>query len=316
MNKNYHTLSGSDISEESKDIRYSEYRRQWHENPEKYVVNDFPLFLDIEATSVCNLKCPHCIQTGSNFKKGFMPLSLYKNIIDEASENNCYGCKYHTIGRGEPLLHRQIVQMVEYAKKRGLIDVYLNTNATLLNASIVKGLLDAGLDRISLSIDGYTKDYYERNRVGANFDRLFNAVEGFKNYRDRFGYATKIRIQTVKLHDLDLNEYSNFWACYCDEVSYIDYKDMSRRKYNTVDRGFSCPQLWQRMSILWSGKILPCNHDDREFAKIGDMRDGGISIYKTWNSSAMKYMRELHKGGNSHFLAACDSCYLRENLIK
>ena len=313
INENYHTLSGGDIAEESRDIRYSEYRRQWHENPEKFIVNDFPLFLDIEATSACNLRCPHCVQTKANFKKGFMPLSMYKRIIDEAVDNNCYGCKYHSIGRGEPLLHRQIVQMVEYAKKRGLIDVYLNTNATLLNARMCVELLDAGLDRISFSIDGSSKRFYEERRRGADWGDVFNTVAGFKTFRDKFNYKTKIRIQTVKLKGINLIEYGTFWKSYCDEVSYIDYKEMNRRKSNVIDKDFRCPQLWQRMSILWTGEILPCNHDDRLYASLGKL--GKNSIRKAWDSSALRYMRGLHKSGNSQFLAACDGCYLRDSII-
>ncbi len=313
INKNYHTLSGSDIAEESRDIRYSEYRRQWHENPERFIVNDFPLFLDIEATSACNLRCPHCVQTKANFKKGFMSLSVYKRIIDEAVDNNCYGCKYHSIGRGEPLLHRQIVQMIEYAKKRGLIDVYLNTNVTLLNARMCIELLDAGLDRISFSIDGSSKRFYEERRRGADFLQVFTDIVGFKTFRDKFNYKTKIRIQTVKLKGIDLIEYGTFWKSYCDEVSYIDYKEMNKRKNNVIDKNFRCPQLWQRMSILWTGDCNLCNHDDRGWAVLGNFKKK--SLRSMWNGSAADYIRRVHKGGKSHFVAACNGCFLRQSLI-
>lgn len=312
-NTNYHILSGSDISEESRDIRYNEYRRQWHVNPEKYIISDFPLFLDIEATSICNLRCPHCVQTMSSFKKGYMPLSLYKRIIDEAADNNCYGCKYHSLGRGEPLLHRQIVHMIEYAKKRGLIDVYLNTNATLLNARMVKEILDTGIDRISFSIDGYDKKYYEARRKGADFNQIFGNIAGFKKYRDRFNYKTKIRIQTVRLDGLNLKAYNSFWSDYCDEVSYIDYKEMSSRRNNLIDKEFSCSQLWQRMGISWTGDCNLCNHDDRGWAVLGNLKNKSLSAI--WRGSGANYIRQLHKSGQSQLISACNGCYLRTQMI-
>ena len=53
----HHDLAGEDILY-SDDIRFIEYRRKWDENPKKLYHGEFPLHLDIEVTSNCNLKCP------------------------------------------------------------------------------------------------------------------------------------------------------------------------------------------------------------------------------------------------------------------
>jgi len=310
INSNINILYGFDIAESEylQDKIYREYRRKWHNNPLYNIVEDFPLFLDIEATSICNLRCPHCVQTKANFKKGYMEFDLFKKIIDEASDNGCYGCKFHTIGRGEPLLHKDICKFIIYAKKKGLIDVYLNTNATLLKEDKMKELLDTGLDRISFSIDGYTKDEYEKNRKGADFNEVVKNVVLFDAYAQK--YNIKIRIQTVELPDLNLRHFRDFWKSYCDEISYIKYKDMSNRE-NGIKSNWACQQLWQRMSVLFNGNILPCNHDDRELAVLGNAKE--MSIRKAWSS--MKYMREMHLEGNAHIIAACEGCYLRTSCV-
>jgi len=308
QNTNYTTLYGNDITKESGDRYLNEFRSKWHTNPEKEIVEDFPLFLDIEASSACNLKCPTCIQTiDPNFKKGFMDFGMFEKIIDEASDNGCYGCKFHTLGRGEPLLNKELPKMIAYAKKKGLIDVYLNTNGVLLNWDLSERLMDAGLDRISFSIDSHIPEVFEKIRPGVKFIEVCKNVVDFKMIRDHKYYKTKIRIQTIDLSELDKEEYIDYWYSECDEIGLIRYKDMSVRKNFTSD--WKCPQLWQRMSITYDGSIILCNHDDRNFAVLGNIRND--SIRKIWNSRAMGYARNLHSKGKAHLLSACNGCFLR-----
>ena len=315
MNSNYRTLWGEDTSEIGEGKEYRGYRHKWHTYPKDGTVADFPLFLDIEASAYCNLRCPHCIQTDSQFEKGIMPMDMFQRVIDEASDNGCYGCKFHTIGRGEPLTNPWLPKMIAYAKKKGLIDVYLNTNGVLLSASIWRGpLLDAGLDRISISVDGLGEDY-NRYRSGGNFWALTETVERFFNLRNVFGYKTKIRIQTVDLgFSLEyLERYARYWSLWCDEVGVVKFKDMVNRKYGVKD-SWICPQPWQRMSVLWDGSILPCNHDDRQYARLGTFPE--MSLKKAWHGPGMRLIREAYRRGQGHFIGACDGCFLRTSEIK
>jgi len=307
----YNSLFGEIDS--NPDPVYKEYRRKWNENWKVNKVEDFPLFLDIEATSACNLKCPDCIQTIKKSSKGFMTLDLFRRIIDEASEHGCYGCKFHTIGRGEPLLHKEIAKMVAYAKKKGLVDVYLNTNGLLLDRKLCNDLIDAGLDRISFSIDHYDPKVYALQRVGSNLNAvIWNMIEfsmalGFKRKN------TKIRVQAVDNKNLNKDEYVKYFMGYADEVGFIDYKDMTRREEFISD--WKCSQLWQRMSILYDGSILPCNHDLNAYSNLGNINKGD-TIGGVWRSKTMHYIRHLHMSGNAHFLASCNGCELRTVMVR
>lgn len=149
-NANFHSLAGSAKPDNPSEI-YEEYRRCWVEYPTQFILKEFPMHLDIESTNRCNLQCTFCDRqrTVSENQFGDMDMNLYKKIIDEGARNNLWGIKLSY--RGEPLLHPHIVQMVAYAKQKGILDVYFNTNGMLLNERMSSNLIEAGLDRISIS---------------------------------------------------------------------------------------------------------------------------------------------------------------------
>ena len=313
-NANFHSIGGESLFERE-DERFREYRRRWKEWPETFTVGEFPLFLDVEVTSVCDLRCPYCATTyrAQKIKKGFITFEMVKKVIDEGSDNGLCGVKFNY--RGEPLLHPRLHEFVGYAKKKGLIDVYFNTNALKLTEDIALKLIDGGLDRISISIEGYTKEVYERNRVGSSFDKVLSNVRKLKEIKSRLGVThPKVRIQTVLLPELTghLAEYKKLWLNGADEGAYLDYKEMKERRKG-IAYPWACPQLWQRMLIWWDGTVVPCNHDDDAKLRLGNVNE--VSIKEKWNSSFLNSVREKHKRGLAHELEACDGCYLRDSEI-
>ena len=315
VNSNFHHSTGEDLFAK-KDERFREYREKWKKWPETFHTGDFPLFIDIEVTSACNLKCPFCATTyrGGEIKKGFIPFETVKKIIDEGAGKGLCGIKFNI--RGEPLLHPGIHEFVAYAKQKGLIDVYFNTNAMLLTEEISGKLIDAGLDRLSVSFEGYTKEVYEKHRVGAKFETVLSNIKNLKSIREKRGVDhPKIRVQTVMLPEIEpvFNEDRGFWAQVADEVGFLDYKEMKNKRKGT-EYPWACPQLWQRMAIWWDGTILPCNHDDDGLIALGNINK--ISVADAWNSDKLSKIREMHKNGIAHKIPACDGCYLRDSEIR
>ncbi|MBI4680528.1 MAG: radical SAM protein [Nitrospirae bacterium] len=313
-NSNYHHIDGENLFEKE-DSRFREYRKKWKGWPEKFYIGEFPLFIDVEVTSACNLKCPFCATTfrGDIIKKGFMSFELCKKIIDEGANNNLYGVKFNI--RGEPLLHPRIHEFVKYAKDKGLIDVYFNTNAMLLNEETSQKLIDGGLDRLSISFEGYTKEVYEKYRVGAVFETVLTNIERMQSMKKRLNVNhPKIRVQSVMLPDIEnfFDEYKRFWSKRADEVGFLDYKEMKQKKPG-IKFPWACPQIWQRMAVWWDGTILPCNHDDDGLLALGDADK--TSIKETWLSERLNGIRNAHRKGMSHEISACDGCYLRDSEI-
>ena len=135
-----------------------------------------PEKLWIETTNRCNLKCGICFNKEiPDSKKGNMDLHLYKKIIDEA-QGSVYDVNlFH---RGEPLLHPDIIKMIFYAKSKG-IRTRIHTNATLLVPELARDIILSGLDMISFSFDGYTKESYEKNRTGAKYEESLEYIIDF-----------------------------------------------------------------------------------------------------------------------------------------
>ena len=140
--------------DEKKWIKYLIYRYKLNIYPKKKIISKFPVYLLVEPTSVCNLRCVMCFQIDKSFTKkpfmGFMNFNLFKKIIDEASSN---GTSAITLAsRGEPLLHPKISQMIKYiSKKKNFIDVKLNTNATKLNEKLCHEILNSNINIVVIT---------------------------------------------------------------------------------------------------------------------------------------------------------------------
>lgn len=291
----HHDLAGENILD-SDDVRFMEYRRKWDENPQNLNPGPFPLHLDIEVTSTCNLKCPFCATTYSKFKSGFMEWETVKKILDEAGEKGLYACKFNF--RGEPLLHKDLGRFIGYAKKKGIIDVFFNTNAVLLTEDKAKMLIDSGLDRLTVSFEGFDKTLYEKNRIGAKFEEVVANVVRLRNMRERLGGKNpKIRIQAVLIPELKdrLSEYVSFWKDKVDQVSYNDMEpsvDSVCKKIKCVKSSWICPFPYQRMTIMWDGSVTVCKNDYYGKLILGNIEFDSIEKY--WTSS-LEVLRNKHK---------------------
>ena len=99
---------------------------------------------------------------------GVMKYDLYKKILDEAND---IGVGAITLAsRGEPTLHKNYVDMIEYtASKKNIFELKTNTNASFLTEKICHALLGNNVNQIVISADHYIKDEYEKRRLGSNF---------------------------------------------------------------------------------------------------------------------------------------------------
>ena len=119
-----------------------------------------PEYLQIEPVDQCNLRCQMCPiqfrQDGPPYgPPAFMQFDVFTNIIDQFTGLETL----HLQGLGEPMMHPQFFEMVEYAKVRE-IRVTTNSNLTLLNARRAEGCLSSGLDELHISIDGAQPETY------------------------------------------------------------------------------------------------------------------------------------------------------------
>ncbi|MCX7982444.1 MAG: radical SAM protein [Syntrophales bacterium] len=147
----------------------------------------------IEPTTRCNLRCETCIRSVWCEPEGDMDWYTFKKILE--SLDGLPGPKTMAwAGIGEPLLHPQLPDMINGAHERGL-RTEITTNGLLLDEVLAMRLLDAGLDQLSVSIDGVTESTYEGIRRGASITTVVENVRFL--YRMSVKRAKPIRIGIV-----------------------------------------------------------------------------------------------------------------------
>ena len=97
-----------------KSEEYKEYRTKWKVNPLIFDAGEFPLHLDIEVNTSCNLRCPMCFQSSFKIPQLEMKPEIVKALIDEGVEHGLCAIKLNY--RGEPLLYTHLIEIIEYAK--------------------------------------------------------------------------------------------------------------------------------------------------------------------------------------------------------
>lgn len=297
---------------------YQEYRKNWFKYPKEKHVSNFPLNLDIHVTNRCNLRCVMCRRTmelkkGLIKETGFLDTGLYKKIIDEAVKEGC--CAVHLTGNGEPLLHKDITEMIKYARERKILDLFMHTNATLLTEDISRKLLEAGLTRLIFSVDSPVKETYESIRRGAKFESVKNNIERFVKMKKAMKLTYPIiRIQMVdmKANQEEIGIFNKVFGKIVDSLghsSYINYKGLDKKERSikpaAYRRNFVCEQLWQRLTVEWNGKVYACLVVNEDFY-LGNAAEK--SIREMWHSRFISGLRKKHIAGHSEAISACHKC--------
>lgn len=292
-------------------LDYLIFRYKFKEYPKKKISTDFPIYILIEPVSSCNLKCQICFQSDKSFIKkefmGKMDFDLYKKIIDEALEN---GTKAITFGsRGEPTIHPQIIDFIDYAKNK-FLEFKLITNATKLNEKLIRKIFESNIDLVSFSIDSEDKNIYEKIRKFADFDQvLFNIKTYCKIKKEYPDCRTVTRVSGLKVYkEQSESEFHKFWSKYADEVV---FKEVSER-WDTYNNNRNdeliepCNFIWERMYIWYDGKVNPCDADYKSYLSYGNLTKN--SIKDVWKSKSLEKLKNEHLNKNRNKLIPCDRC--------
>ncbi len=311
-------LGRSHISFFPNDPRYVAYRERWERNPRDEIVSDFPLHLDIELSGRCNLMCSHCLRHSRRINIGDMEVETFKKIIDEGEK---YGlCAIDLDWLGESFLHPQLISMGEYAKSKGILDVMISTNGTLIDKDMSKRLLDSGsLDTIVFSLDAVTESTYDRLKVGSSFKLVNGHIEYLINSKEKRGLKKpKIIVQMIdqKQSHEELMSFIHYWRSRADGVRISTYlspdgkPNDKRRAQNTPKTIFPCPKLWQRLTIAWDGTVYPCIGDNACRSPLGNVKE--TNIYDLWHGDVLKDLREKHKRFKADDVEICRHCDLNK----
>jgi radical SAM protein with 4Fe4S-binding SPASM domain len=301
-------------------IKYSLYRLKWNYYPKLDIVSQFPFHVDIETTDACNLRCIMCVHGTSKVKDvGMMEMNFAKRLIDEVSYYKTYSIKFNW--RGEPALHNGLVELVNYAKLKGILEVQFNTNGIPYDEKKIRELILAGLDRIIFSMDGAKKETYEKIRVGAVYEKLVNNVKSFYFIKKELKRRRPlIRIQMVRMKENkeEIKEFISMWKPYVDEIKINEVTNRGQGNVLSVGDMVAigrrrCPQPWQRIVISRDGKVLPCCSDWNMKWIIGDAKKDDLKVI--WKSKKMEELRQLIREIRLDEFEPCSHCFSRLSYV-
>ncbi|MCL6559674.1 MAG: radical SAM protein, partial [Firmicutes bacterium] len=139
----------------------------------------------VEVTTQCNFSCITCIRNSWRDELGHMKWSTFENILDGLKELPDLET-VHFGGFGEPLSHPKIFEMIKAVKDLNL-RVEMITNGSLLTESVIKKLIDMGLDSIYVSLDGPDEEEYNEIRQGAGFNNVFGNIQNLNRIKKELG---------------------------------------------------------------------------------------------------------------------------------
>lgn len=170
------------------------------------VVKPQPRSVRLSLTDRCDLACVYCRPSRHD---GYFE----KRLDDEAWKTMVRALVRAGVQRirftgGEPLLHPRVVDLVSFVSSLGIEDVALTTNATLLEG-LARPLRDAGLQRLTVSLDSLVAERFWRITRGGRLEKVLAGIEAA-----RAAGFEEIKINTVVLrgdNDDELPEITR-WA--------------------------------------------------------------------------------------------------------
>lgn len=156
--------------------------------PEHRTIKPIVVF---NCTPRCNLRCVHCYSSSDvACSAPQLSTSQAKSLIDQIAD---FGCPVLLFSGGEPLLRKDLFELMAYAGQHNLRTV-LSTNGTRITESVAKRLAELGLSYAGISLDG-PQDVHDRFRkVDGTF---IDTLNGISNCR-RAGIRTGLRFTMTR----------------------------------------------------------------------------------------------------------------------
>jgi radical SAM protein with 4Fe4S-binding SPASM domain len=251
----------------------------------RYSAGAFPRRIEIELSSVCNLKCVYCPRRYLGKLNGFIELTLFKRLIDEIAFFPETILVLHR--RGESLLHPDFIEICNYIKGK-FKQVQLATNATLLDQDKSLAIIEA-INFISFSID--IPEVFNKTRIPAQYDKVVKNIEDFLRL-NRGRVKTQVSmVKTPATPDENSELFKKIWLGKIDRVRiYEEHSRDGRFGSLSVERGRrrTCMMPFYEILIYCSGKTGRCNHDWNG-TPIGDVKLN--TIKEIWNDELYHRLR-------------------------
>ena len=291
-----------------------------------YIIG-YPTRICIEPTNYCQLHCPLC-PTGENkieVSKGMMSFVQFKQLLDEIGD---YIYKITLYNWGEPLLNPELPKFVKYATNRG-IRINISTNLNYYTDDMLEELVQNGLYKLTIGLDGASQNVYEQYRVGGNFNKVLEGINKINEYKKKYNTQYPILVwQYILLKSNEEEQYAaeqmakqlnmqfrikavslNEQQKQLIEKWYPKNKRYQKATYNAehknpyIDR---CLELWNSPVINWNGELVPCSCVYGNTYSVGNVFAEGFK--KTWNNAEMRKARKYVMNKKVSGTCVCSEC--------
>lgn len=260
-------------------------------------LRSLPTIIRIEPAMVCNLRCPLCSTPWRELPHGqskYLTFEAFRTIIAKVG-TAAFRITFYM--DGEPLLNRHLLEMVHHASKRGIFTSF-SSNFTLATDRVVNGILESGLDFLSISLDGFHQETYQRYRVGGDVKKVLDAIAQLMRRRHQLQrqlpYVEVNMIQFIYINAEEEEQLRKF--CNDNGVDRFVVRPEQKGLWGTYkpkfDRRPSRQCFWPyvSMSINADGEVYPC-----PIALEQQISAGNIirhSVAEIWNGALYQQIRD------------------------
>jgi len=292
-----------------------------------------PWVIFVDPSDKCNFRCKFCPTSDTRLMKKVgrslknMDFNLYKKIIDDICEFEKPIKVLRLYKDGEPLLNPHFAKMVKYAKDSGCCDkIDTTTNASMLNPKLNLDIIEAGLDRINISIEGINKKQYKSfSDYVLTWGWFIDNIKHF--YDNRKQCEMIIKIPGDNLSEEDKKNFFEIFGDICDGISIehtmncwnnFEMKDMKQNKKvgiygQPIKEVGICPYVFYSMSINSDGTVSLCFLDWNRKLLIGDVRLQ--SVKEIWNGEKLfKYQENFIMGKRKEHSICCNCSQLSHGM--
>lgn len=285
----------------------------------------FPGYIALEMTNVCNLACTHC-----NYRHGVAHYTRERGFItDEIVEKTLrevrpFACNVLMNYDGEPLANKSFMKYLEMASELG-VNAWFNTNGTLFTPAFTDRLLEFYKGSIFFSVDG-NKEWFEKIRIGANYDQVVSHVDYFLKKNEDKGYPVTVGISLCNLGQSP-EERKHFLDRWLPKVHYVSMSEVNDKMGTIISDKMTvydlkkrptCMMPFETMGVCHNGDVVPCSiYITRAntaqlpgITKKGDAVFGNVmenTLQEIWNNDSYKKFRTLLAGGNVKN-TLCEKC--------
>lgn len=296
---------------------------------EKVIPLEAPFSVQIDICSACNLQCNFCFHSdkaaidAANIKFGVMQWETYQKIIDDMKTS--WGeqkiKKLRLFKIGEPLLNRNVCQMVKYAKEANVAEcIEITTNGTLLNKEMSLDLIEAGLDILNISVNGINEQQYtDACKCKIDFEEFRRNIAFF--YQNRKKCKLYLKYSDIGYSNEEKEIFYSEFGEICDEMFVETISstlwqetninehicDLGKGTYGQeLKQKQVCPFLFTTMVINDRGIAHLCCVDWKSAYVLGDLNKEHIA--DIWNGEKLREYQKQHLMMKKDEIIICRNC--------